>query len=428
MSAFLKRWWWALLVVAVGLGLCRLRFDVDVLDLLPPDEPTVQGLKLYQQHFTNARELVMTLRAPDADTAERLSGQLAARLRQATNLVADATWQPPWMERPDQLGELLAWLWFNQPPADFADLTNRLAPEKLQATLDDTRELLATSMSPMDLARHSFDPFNLLTMPALTNLSGMSLGQGQQMFTSTNGTYHLLYLQSAVDLTSYRACESWLQAIRSVVAEVQSGPAKEAWKGVVVRYTGRPVFVDNDATMALVAEARVGAGAGADNLLMLTIGTGIGGAAISGGKILRGAGGAGQFGHITIAYGGAPCACGRLGCLETTSSGTALRRLIDATNFGPETTAASLLADDSEHARALLLRWAGPLREGIDSYIAAFDPDRVILGGGLGAAAAAAVARIPGKSPWFQRPVVAARLGDSAGVIGAGLAALDAAR
>ena len=248
MSAFLKRWWWALLVVAVGLGLCRLRFDVDVLDLLPPEEPTVQGLKLYQQHFTNARELVMTLRAPDADTAERLSGQLAARLRQATNLVADATWQPPWMERPDQLGELLAWLWFNQPPADFADLTNRLAPEKLQATLDDTRELLATSMSPMDLARHSFDPFNLLTMPALTNLSGMSLGQGQQMFTSTNGTYHLLYLQSAVDLTSYRACESWLQAIRSVVAEVQSGPAKEAWKGVVVRYTGRPVFVEEIAT------------------------------------------------------------------------------------------------------------------------------------------------------------------------------------
>ena len=191
---------------------------------------------------------------------------------------------------------------------------------------------------------------------------------------------------------------------------------------------GRPLFVDNDGTMALVAEARVGAGAGAVHLLMLTIGTGIGGAAISGGKILRGAGGAGQFGHITIAYGGAPCACGRLGCLETTSSGTALRRLIDATNFGPETTAASLLADDSEHARALLLRWAGPLREGIDSYIAAFDPDRVILGGGLGAAAAAAVARIPGKSPWFQRPVVAARLGDSAGVIGAGLAALDAAR
>jgi len=72
-SSFLKRWWWALLVVAVSLGLWRLRFDVDILDLLPPDEPTVQGLKLYQQHFTNARELVVAVRATDSDTAEKLA-------------------------------------------------------------------------------------------------------------------------------------------------------------------------------------------------------------------------------------------------------------------------------------------------------------------------------------------------------------------
>ena len=88
MSLFLKRWWWALLLVAVVAGLARLRFDVDVLDLLPSDEPTVQGLKLYQQHFTNARELIVALRAPDADTAEKLAGELATRLRQKTNLVA----------------------------------------------------------------------------------------------------------------------------------------------------------------------------------------------------------------------------------------------------------------------------------------------------------------------------------------------------
>ena len=69
MSCFLKRWWWALLLaVAVCLGFWRLRFDVDILNLLPPDEPTVQGLKLYQKHFTNARELVITLRAPRCRT------------------------------------------------------------------------------------------------------------------------------------------------------------------------------------------------------------------------------------------------------------------------------------------------------------------------------------------------------------------------
>jgi predicted RND superfamily exporter protein/predicted LPLAT superfamily acyltransferase len=247
-SSFLKRWWWVLLLVAVGLGLARLRFDVDILDLLPPDEPSVQGLKLYQRHFTNARELVVTLRAPDSEKAGRLAGELAARLRQQTNLVEEVTWQPPWMERPDQLGELLGWLWFNQPPGDFSALTNRLAPDQLKSALDETRELLATSMSPMDLARRSFDPFNLLTMPALINISGMSMDQGNQMFASTNGNFRLLFVQSAVDLTSYRACESWLKAIHAVVAELQSGPSKEDWKGVTVRYTGRPVFVEEIAT------------------------------------------------------------------------------------------------------------------------------------------------------------------------------------
>ena len=248
MSSFLKRWWWALLLAAVGLGLARLRFDVDVLDLLPDDEPTVQGLKLYQKHFTNARELVIALRAPDADTAEKLSGELAARLRQKTNLVAQVTWQPPWMEHPEQLGELLAWLWFNQPPSDFAALTNRLAPDQLKPALDQTRELLATSMSPMDLARRSFDPFNLLTMPALANISGLNLDQGSQGFASTNGAYHLVYVESAVDLAGYRECDDWLEKIRAVVGELHSGKDKDSWKSVVVHFTGRPVFVEEIAS------------------------------------------------------------------------------------------------------------------------------------------------------------------------------------
>ena len=237
-----------MLLVAVALGLARLRFDVDILDLLPPDEPSVQGLKLYQKHFTNARELVVTLRAADADTAERLAGELALRLRQETNLISEVTWQAPWMEKPEQLGELLGWLWFNQPPADFASLTNHLTPDQLKPQLDETRELLANSMSPMDLARRSFDPFNLLTMPALTNISGMNMDQGNQMFASTDGKFRLLYIQSAVDLQSYCACESWLKFIHAVVTELQSSPTNSAWKETTIHYTGRPVFVEEIAT------------------------------------------------------------------------------------------------------------------------------------------------------------------------------------
>jgi len=244
-SSFLKRWWWALLAVAVCLGVWRLRFDVDILDLLPPDEPTVQGLKLYQQHFANARELIITLRAPEADQAERLADALANRLREQTNLLAEVTWQAPWMEHPEQLGELLGWLWFNQPPESFATLTNRLAPGELKSALEQTKEALATSMSPMDLARREFDPFDLLTMPALTNLASFSSGQSQQMFASSDGKFRLLYVESAVDLGSYRACESWLKAIHGIVDQVT---AEDSWQGKVVRYTGRPVFVEEIAT------------------------------------------------------------------------------------------------------------------------------------------------------------------------------------
>jgi len=190
---------------------------------------------------------------------------------------------------------------------------------------------------------------------------------------------------------------------------------------------GRPLAIDNDASMALTAEARIGAGRGARDIVLVAIGTGIGGAALNDGRIVHGAACAGQFGHITIDYHGAPCACGRRGCFEAEAAGPALGRLAREGGFDAATTVEALLADDRPPARAVIERWAAALRAGVDSLMAAFDPERIILGGGRGAAAAEALRRAPGASVWFQRPVVAAELGDRAGVIGAGLAALDCA-
>jgi len=229
------------LALLVCLGQWRLRFDVDVLNLLPPDQPSVQGLKLYQEHFANARELIITLRAPDAERAERLAGALALRLRQATNLVAGVAWQPPWLDAPGQLAELLACLWLNQPAESFGALTNRLAAGGLQAVLAETKEALATSLSPLDITRRAFDPFDLLNLPALTNVSGLSLEQGQNMFASSEGSYRLLFVQARPELASYRSCASWLQSIQATVGGLRLHQAD--WQGVVIRYTGRPAFV-----------------------------------------------------------------------------------------------------------------------------------------------------------------------------------------
>ncbi|BCG91655.1 hypothetical protein MesoLj131a_05190 [Mesorhizobium sp. 131-2-1] len=192
---------------------------------------------------------------------------------------------------------------------------------------------------------------------------------------------------------------------------------------------GKPVTIDNDCNMALQAEMASGAATGHDNIVMFTIGTGIGGAVAEGGRIVRGRATAGQLGHIGVDLDGEPCKCGRRGCVETTSSGTALGRHIAGAGLGPDVTVDQLLARAAAGdatARAVLDAWARPLRAAIDTAVAMFNPDLVLLGGGLGGAAQKALAEIPALAPWYQAPVLPAALGDDAGVIGAGLQALAA--
>jgi glucokinase len=188
-----------------------------------------------------------------------------------------------------------------------------------------------------------------------------------------------------------------------------------------------PAILDNDGNMALVGEQAVGRGRGIENVMMFTIGTGIGGAVLSDGKIFRGRATAGQFGHLTVDVNGEECLCGRRGCVETTSSGTALGRYIASAGLHPETIVEELIEQSSQGstvAKTVLTRWITPLRAAIDSAVAAFDPELVLLGGGLGIAAHQALMKFPAKSAWYQCPVEAAALGDRAGVIGAGLVAL----
>ncbi len=96
----------------------------------------------------------------------------------------------------------------------------------------------------------------------------------------------------------------------------------------IERETGKRPFIDNDCNMALVAEVAAGAAHGCRHVAMLTIGTGIGGALMLDGVVLRGRCSAGQLGHVTVELDGISCNCGRRGCVETTSSGTALGRHI----------------------------------------------------------------------------------------------------
>src|SRR5688572_21367023 len=108
-SRWFRPWW--LLLIPLALGLARLRFNVEVLDLLPGNVPSVAGVKIYQQKFSNSRELVVTIHAPDRELAASTAQGIAEKLRADTNRVAEVTWQPPWLEHPEQTAELMAHLW-----------------------------------------------------------------------------------------------------------------------------------------------------------------------------------------------------------------------------------------------------------------------------------------------------------------------------
>ncbi|MBI5801834.1 MAG: MMPL family transporter, partial [Verrucomicrobia bacterium] len=232
----MKRWLW-LLLLPLALGLTRLHFDAEVLNLLPRELPVVRGLQLYQRHFAGANELLVTLEAPDAERAETAARSLTEHLRAATNLVTAAHWQPPWLEHPELAAELAAVTWLNQPPAVFAQLTNQLAHPA--ATLAATRERLATSFSPEEIGRASFDPFGLTQLPASVSAPA-SFGRGEGMFASADGTFRLVFVKPRGALATYPECAAWLAATRARVAAWQR---ESVASGVTLHFTGRPVFV-----------------------------------------------------------------------------------------------------------------------------------------------------------------------------------------
>ncbi len=233
----MKRWLW-LLLIPLALGLARLRFDVEVLNLLPGNLPVVQGLKLFQQHFASAEELIITLDGDAAESTEASARALVEHLRTKTNLVGSAMWQSPWNEHPEQAAELAAAVWLNQPPEAFTALATRLTGTNAQATLADARERLAVSFSPGEIAQLSFDPYGFTRLP-LPDVGAAGFGPGQDFFSSADGKFRLVTVKAHTPLPGYRECTTWLAAMRTEIADWQRARGGQEKLG----FTGRTVFV-----------------------------------------------------------------------------------------------------------------------------------------------------------------------------------------
>lgn len=223
------------------------------------------------------------------------------------------------------------------------------------------------------------------------------------------------------------------------------------FRDVMAERLGLPVQVDNDANVAALAEFRAGAAQGVTDAVVLTLGTGIGGGLILGGELYRGAIGAGaELGHMVIDLNGPRCQgnCPNHGCLEAMASGTALTREgVRAARERPESLLGRALADGREVTGALVTELAHDgdaaaietlaligrnLGVGIANFLNIFNPDVVVIGGGVVAAgdlllepARQEAARRALPTTRDHARIVVASYGPEAGMVGAGALALD---
>lgn len=210
---------------------------------------------------------------------------------------------------------------------------------------------------------------------------------------------------------------------------------------------GRHVVVENDATCATWAEWRLGAGDGVPEMVLVALGTGIGGGVVAGGQLRRGHNGfVGEFGHMVVDPHGPPCVCGRRGCWERFASGAGLARLArEAALGGRAARVVALAGGDPEVVRgehvqsaaregdadalAVIDEFGRWVALGLANLTNAFDPEVIVVGGGL--VSGVDIYREPVER-WFGellyapelRPhprLAVARLGEHAGAVGAAL-------
>lgn len=157
---------------------------------------------------------------------------------------------------------------------------------------------------------------------------------------------------------------------------------------VISKHTGLPVTVENDVNCTALGEYWQGAAKDMDDFLCVTIGTGIGGALFLNGKLYTGANfSAGEIGHINLYPNGKPCTCGNNGCYERYASSSALSELVEermGVNL-PLEKFFELAREGNKEANNLFVQWADDVATGIQSLVHIFNPELVLIGGGISA-------------------------------------------
>ncbi|MBI3667523.1 MAG: ROK family protein [Acidobacteria bacterium] len=262
-----------------------------------------------------------------------------------------------------------------------------------------------------------------------------SIAAGTEKVTRTHGAGKLVGV--GIGVPGFILLEKGIVTHSPNLAGLENFPMRDD----LARRIGRRVVLENDANAAALGEKWMGAGRQVTDLVLLTLGTGVGGGIISGGKILHGfVGMAGELGHITVEpHGGALCGCGNYGCLEAQASATAVVRMAHAAIQAGRSEALARHADDMTSARVYEVAVAGDsearsifermgryLGLGLADLINTFNFPLYLLGGGALAAwdlfAPPMLDEVRRRSFTFRRTdtrIEKAELGDLAGLYGA---------
>jgi glucokinase len=200
--------------------------------------------------------------------------------------------------------------------------------------------------------------------------------------------------------------------------------------GPVADGLGIPVRLVNDSRALTLAELRLGAGRGANDLVCVALGTGVGGGVVIGGRLHLGLAHAGEIGHQTVDPDGPPCGCGNRGCLDRMAGADAIAQYAGTATFADAVGAAR--AGD-ERARAAFQRAAGYVGLAVSNAIVLLWPERVVVGGGVAEAGELlfeplrkVVAERANVAPLDRIEIVPAALGPAAGAVGAALWTIEA--
>ena len=234
----LRVWICLMVIIGLGLGFWRLQIDVDVFNLLPTESRMVDGLKLFQRNFGSSQELIISLRATDAQKAEEAVRSLARNL-ETSGLTSRVIWRSPMQGDPAQLGELLAYSWYNQPPDKFGHLVGKLQAGRLAGTINDTIERMATSLQPQEVARLSYDPLALSDLAV--NISTLAVGAGADPFASVDGRFRIMFVSAPYDHAGFWTYRNWMARVSERIASWrESLPLEDPF---TIRITGNPAFV-----------------------------------------------------------------------------------------------------------------------------------------------------------------------------------------